>query len=108
MKIDSITFKGFRCFGNTPTTVKLSEGITALVGANGSGKTALVEGLLRVFGITGKQRTILRSDFHVPLGMYGDNCNNRDLYIDIRLIFRNWQKTKFPQTQQYLHVSVTW
>jgi putative ATP-dependent endonuclease of the OLD family len=63
MKIESVTIKGFRCFGNEPTTVKLSQGITALVGANGSGKTALLEALLRVFGITSKQRTILRSDF---------------------------------------------
>ncbi|BAZ31315.1 chromosome partition protein Smc [Cylindrospermum sp. NIES-4074] len=87
MKIESISFKGFRCFGDTPTTVKLSDGITALIGANGSGKTALLEGLLRVFGITGKQRTILRTDFYTSPGKPDEDSSTRELYIDIRLTF---------------------
>ncbi|AFZ24370.1 hypothetical protein Cylst_2133 [Cylindrospermum stagnale PCC 7417] len=87
MKIESITLKGFRCFGDTPKTVKLSDGITALIGANGSGKTALLEGLLRVFGITGKQRTILRTDFYTSPSTPDEDSSTRELYIDIRLTF---------------------
>ncbi|MBP5972258.1 AAA family ATPase [Brasilonema sp. CT11] len=87
MKIESITLKGFRCFGNTPTTVKLSRGITAFVGANGSGKTALLEALVRVFGITNKQRTISRNDFYVSPNITNEHISTHDLYIDIRLSF---------------------
>lgn len=87
MKIDSITLQGFRCFGTTPTVIRLSDGITALVGANASGKTALLEGLSRVFGVTSKQRTILRSDFYLPPGTSTDDRSERELYIDVRLIF---------------------
>ena len=87
MKIDSITLKGFRCFGSTPTTVKLSDGITAFVGANGSGKTVLLEAILRVFGITARQRTVVRTDFHVPIYILRDDDSSRELYIDICLTF---------------------
>lgn len=87
MKIDSITLKGFRCFGDTPTTVNLSEEITAFVGANGSGKTALLEAILRVFGVTTKQRTVVRTDFHVPSNTLGEERSSCELYIDVRLTF---------------------
>ena len=58
-----MTLRNFRCFGDSPTTVELAEYITALVGANGSGKTALLTALTRLFGTTQSMRTIRRSDF---------------------------------------------
>ena len=64
MKIASITLRNFRRFGDSPTTVELAEDITALVGANGSGKTALLTALNRLFGTTQNMRTMRRSDFH--------------------------------------------
>jgi putative ATP-dependent endonuclease of OLD family len=78
MKIYSVTVKGFRCFGSVPTVIKLSDGITALVGAKGSGKTALLEALLRVFGVTSKQRTVVQTDFHVPPGTSDDDRSSRE------------------------------
>lgn len=87
MKIDSITIKGFRCFGDIPKTIKLSDDITAFVGANGSGKTAVLEALLRVFGITGKQRTILRTDFNTSSNTVDEDSSTHELYIDIRIVF---------------------
>jgi putative ATP-dependent endonuclease of the OLD family len=100
MKIYSVTVKGFRCFGSVPTVIKLSDGITALVGANGSGKTALLEALLRVFGVTSKQRTVVQTDFHVPPGTSDDDRSSRELYIDVRLIFPELEKngTSRPTT----------
>jgi putative ATP-dependent endonuclease of the OLD family len=87
MKIATITLQGFRCFGHQPTTIRLSDGITALVGANGTGKTALLEGLVRVFGVTREQRTIRRSDFYMPPGHPVDDRSERKLYIDTYLVF---------------------
>jgi putative ATP-dependent endonuclease of OLD family len=110
MKIESITLQGFRCFGNTPTTVSLSDGITALVGANGTGKTALLEGLVRVFGITRDQRTVRRTDFYVPPGTLTDDRSERQLFIDIRLTFPELEedainsRTPIPSLFHHLQV----
>ena len=82
-----MTLQGFRCFGSTATTIRLSEQITTLVGVNASGKTAFLEALLRVFGVTRDQRTIRRTDFHVSPGVSSDDRNSRELFIDVRLVF---------------------
>ncbi|MEM6453190.1 MAG: AAA family ATPase [Cyanobacteria bacterium P01_D01_bin.105] len=86
MKIKSITLQGFRCFGPAPTTIRLSEEITTFVGANGSGKTALLEALLRVFGTTRKQRDVSPKDFYVdPETSSEDSIEAKTLTIDVRL-----------------------
>src|SRR5690606_12123034 len=58
--------KGFRCFGPDGTTIALDNGVTALVGANGAGKTALLQALSRSFGVTASQRRAVARDFHLP------------------------------------------
>ena len=87
MKLASTTLRNFRCFGDSPTTVTLAEDITALVGANGSGKTALLSALTRLFGTTQSMRTIRRSDFHVPPGGATDDPSAVELSIEVVLIF---------------------
>ena len=67
MKIESVTLKGFRCFGPEGTTLELDDGVTALVGGNGAGKTALLQALARLFGVTASQRRVVSRDFHLPL-----------------------------------------
>lgn len=67
MKIESITITNFRCFGPDPVTVGLEKGVTALVGNNGSGKTAILAALGRVFGTNAGQRSVKKTDFHVPV-----------------------------------------
>ena len=68
MRIESLTVAGFKCFGTNPTTVALDPCLTTLVGANGAGKTALLQALARLFGISSYQRTVRKRDFHVPIG----------------------------------------
>ena len=87
MKIKSINVRNFRCFGDIPVTVDFSGGITALVGANGSGKTALLIALTRLFGTTQNQRAIKRSDFHLPPGVAGDERSAAELAMEIILTF---------------------
>lgn len=66
MFIEKLILSNFRCFGPAPTTIDLTSGLTAFVGANGAGKTAVMQALQRLFGVTGDQRRLRRQDFHVP------------------------------------------
>lgn len=65
MRIERITLTNFRCFGPNPVSIDLSPDITAFIGANGSGKTAVLQALSRMFGVTSEQRRVRRQDFHV-------------------------------------------
>ncbi|WP_141324737.1 ATP-dependent endonuclease [Myxococcus sp. AB025B] len=66
MFIERLILSNFRCFGPEPLTIDLTPGLTVLVGINGAGKTAVMQALQRLFGITGDQRRIRRQDFHIP------------------------------------------
>ena len=65
----------------------LDQDITALIGANGSGKTALLSALSRLFGPTQSSRTIRHPDFHVLPGHPVDNRSNLELSIEAILSF---------------------
>lgn len=67
MFIERLVLTNFRCFGPAPTTIELTAGLTAFVGVNGAGKTAVMLALQRLFGVTGDQRRLRRQDFHVPV-----------------------------------------
>ena len=66
MRIERVTLTNFRCFGPDPVSIELSPDVTAFIGANGSGKTAVMQALSRLFGVTSDQRRVRRQDFHVP------------------------------------------
>ena len=87
MNIKSITLRNFRCFGDNPSTVDLAKDITALVGANGSGKTAILTALTRMFGATQNMRTIKRSDFHMPPNAETDAPFAVELFIEVIVNF---------------------
>lgn len=65
MEIESISLQNFRCFGPDATNIELQKDVTAFVGGNGSGKTAVFQALLRLFGVSKDQRTIRPRDFHL-------------------------------------------
>jgi putative ATP-dependent endonuclease of the OLD family len=67
--IQSVTIAGFRSFGPAPQKIDLLNDLTAVVGPNASGKTALLQALCKMFGVSRAQRTIHRSDFHLPAGV---------------------------------------
>jgi putative ATP-dependent endonuclease of the OLD family len=64
----------------------LDAGLTTFIGVNGTGKTAACEALLRLFGITGQERTIRRDDFHVPADEVSAPAG-RELTIEAILAF---------------------
>ncbi len=67
MHIDTVTLCNFRCFGPSPTTIKLDR-LTCFIGANGSGKSAVLQALVKLFGVRPSDRRLTASDFHVPKG----------------------------------------
>ncbi len=65
MKIEKVSVRNFRCYGPEWTELGLEEHVTAFVGGNGSGKTALFQALSRLFGVTRPERSVTKSDFHI-------------------------------------------
>ena len=86
MYIETITLQNFRCFGQNGTTIELGSGFTAFVGANGAGKTAVLQGLQRMFGVTGEERRLRRQDFHVPAAEQAEPVS-RMLSLEVILAF---------------------
>lgn len=81
MKIETITLSNFRCFGTDPVEINLEENLTALVGNNGSGKTAVFMALARLFGTSAAQRALRKSDFHIA-GDQNALASETELAID--------------------------
>jgi putative ATP-dependent endonuclease of OLD family len=84
--IESLTLTNFRCFGPVPVRIDLDAGLTAFIGANGSGKSAALEGLLRMFGVSQEQRQIRAEDFHVPVSE-DETPDTRELSLEVVITF---------------------
>ena len=87
MRLESVTLSGFRCFGTDPITVPVSAEITAVVGPNAAGKTALLQALAKLFGTSRAQRTIERSDFHLAADADSDDLDRKELVVDVLVAF---------------------
>jgi len=83
VRVQSITIAGFRCFGLEPELIEVTGALTAIVGPNASGKTAVLQALCKLFGVTRAQRTVRRSDFHLPPGVPPDDRTKRSLFVDV-------------------------
>jgi len=64
MKITTLRVSNFQSFGPGPTAITL-DNLTYVLGPNGSGKTAVLEALSRLFSPLAAQRRIRLEDFHV-------------------------------------------
>src|ERR1700689_1387721 len=64
MKLTKLRLSNFQSFSPGPTEIDLAS-VTYLLGPNGSGKTAVLQALSRLFGFERSMRTIRRTDFHV-------------------------------------------
>ncbi|WP_342364505.1 ATP-dependent nuclease [Paenibacillus sonchi] len=86
MQISKLYLKNFRSFGDEGTTITLKK-MSGFVGENSSGKTALIHGLVKLFGVSAHDRTIERSDFHVPYQSTIESIREQNLSIEARIEF---------------------
>ncbi|KPA12543.1 chromosome segregation protein SMC [Candidatus Magnetomorum sp. HK-1] len=85
MKLSNIRVSNFISFGEEPTNFSF-EYITFLIGSNGTGKTAVLQALCRLFSFNPSLRRIKKSDFHVPQDET-EPPEERELWIEADFIF---------------------
>jgi putative ATP-dependent endonuclease of the OLD family len=86
MFISTLKITNFRCLGPSPVTIRLQD-LTAFVGNNGCGKSSILLALVRLFGTTQAERTLVKSDFHLPKGKSPDEIDSATLEIEAQLDF---------------------
>lgn len=86
MKLTKLRISGFQSFGPTPATLTFAD-MTYLLGPNGSGKTAVLQALARMFGFDPAQRRIRRSDFNVPATASEEKVDTLGLWIEAEFEF---------------------
>ena len=85
MYIAEITIENFRCFGSgdNKLTLPLRQGLTALVGENDTGKTAVVDAIRLILGTRDQEYLRLQEqDFHCP-----PSGQARENEVHIRCLF---------------------
>lgn len=87
MKLSKLKIQNFKCFGDVETILDLSEDLTALIGANSSGKSTAFQALLRLFGNQKGDREVTRSDFHVPKNRNPVELEKASFYIEAIFYF---------------------
>jgi predicted ATP-dependent endonuclease of OLD family len=96
MKLHTIRLSNFQSFGEEPTQLTL-EDITYLIGPNGSGKTAALQALCRLFAFDPSLRRVQRSDFHVQFDEESAP-DERTLWIEADFLFPELAEDKDNST----------
>lgn len=84
MRITRLRLSNFQSFGPEATSIDLQD-MTYVLGPNGTGKTAVLVALSRLFSPALTQRQLRQADFHVPVGQgTGDApAPNGTLWIEV-------------------------
>jgi putative ATP-dependent endonuclease of the OLD family len=88
MRISKLTFCNFRCFGAISTTLDL-DALTVLIGSNGTGKTAALSALVKMFGTRPSDRLIEFEDFSLAPGTNEAALTELRLWIEAMIEFPN-------------------
>lgn len=82
MKLTHLRICNFRCFGSVAINIAL-DNTTFILGPNGTGKTAVLQALARMFSFDPAQRKIKASDFHIAVDEAPDAApEERRLWIE--------------------------
>ncbi|QNO15921.1 AAA family ATPase [Alkalicella caledoniensis] len=86
MQIRKIIIRNFQGFGEEDTHIELSD-LTTFIGANSSGKTAVLQALSRIFGLYNSQREIKKTDFYTQNNERIEEIDTKELKIEAILDF---------------------
>ncbi len=87
MKLSRFRICNFRCFGSVATDIDLDD-TTFILGPNGTGKTAVLQALARMFSLDPALRKIRTSDFHIAASEPPDAAlEERKLWIEADFVF---------------------
>lgn len=86
MIISELHICNFRSFGSEVQSIKV-DNLTALIGANSSGKTSMIIALLRLFGQKNTDRTLVKTDFHIPENEDISTIKEMNLTIEAKITF---------------------
>ena len=95
MRVSKINIHGFRGFNSKGVSISVDKRLNAFIGLNSSGKTAALEALRKLFGITNAERNINKQDFHVTCED-DDKVRERKLSIEARLEFDESETDAIP------------
>lgn len=107
MLITSLKLTNFRCFGPESVNISLRD-TTALIGNNGSGKSAILWALLRLFGTSQFERTLVRTDFRLQKDQEWEEVTESRLRIEATLEFPELasDKTSKAAATAFKHMTV--
>lgn len=81
MILKKVKISNFRCFGPEESVLDF-ENFTAIIGTNSSGKTAVMQALLKIFGESNAEKEINRADFHVPFNINPDQLEQNQFSVE--------------------------
>lgn len=96
MKLSSLRVNNFQSFGPREEMISF-EDVTYLLGPNGSGKTASLQALCRMFAFEPNLRRIRRSDFHVPASEK-EPPEQRELWLEADFSFEETEDEEDADT----------
>lgn len=96
MRISNLKIKGFRSFSSTGVNISLNEDLAAFIGLNSAGKTTALEALRKIFGHSIAEREINRQDFHIGKNENPDQISERELSIEVKIIFSEDEQEAVP------------
>ena len=96
MKLRRVRLSNIQSFAEYPTEMSFEcVDSTFLLGPNGSGKTAVLQALCRMFALDPGSRRVQRSDFHVDAD---DNCAADELWVDADFEFPELKESEIKQS----------
>lgn len=82
MKLTKLILNNYRSFGQENTVINITD-LTAFIGHNSAGKTAILSALQKMFG-DGK---VNKSDFHIPFDKTSEEIEETKLSIEVHFEF---------------------
>lgn len=82
MKLVKLILSNYRSFGPNPTSVKITD-LTAFIGHNSAGKTAILSALQKMFG----DSKLSKTDFHIPFNQSTEDLEENNLFIEAQFEF---------------------